>query len=73
MIVFFAAADRLRIPIAVHFSLQFPIVDSLFEHHFPNRVLAGILPIMAGLHQRPVLGTFRSLQESQVRFSRGRH
>jgi predicted TIM-barrel fold metal-dependent hydrolase len=36
-------------PVAVHFSLQFPVVDSLFEHHFPNRVLAGILPIMAGL------------------------
>jgi predicted TIM-barrel fold metal-dependent hydrolase len=47
--IFFAAADRLKIPIAVHFSLQFPVVDKLFEHHFPNRVLAGILPIMAGL------------------------
>lgn len=47
--VFFAEADRLKMPIAVHFSLQFPVVDSLFEHHFPNRVLAGILPIMAGL------------------------
>lgn len=46
---FFAAADRLRMPVAVHFSLQFPVVDKLFEHHFPNRVLAGILPIMAGL------------------------
>ena len=46
---FFAAADRLKMPIAVHFSLQFPVVDKLFEHHFPNRVLAGILPIMAGL------------------------
>jgi uncharacterized protein len=46
---FFAAADRLRMPIAVHFSLQFPVVDRLFEHHFPNRVLAGIMPIMAGL------------------------
>ena len=46
---FFAEADRLKMPIAVHFSLQFPVVDSLFEHHFPNRVLAGILPIMAGL------------------------
>ena len=45
---FFAEADRLRTPIAVHFSLQFPVVDRLFEHHFPNRVLAGILPIMAG-------------------------
>jgi predicted TIM-barrel fold metal-dependent hydrolase len=46
---FFSAANRLRMPIAVHFSLQFPVVDTLFEHHFPNRVLAGILPIMAGL------------------------
>jgi uncharacterized protein len=25
------------------------VVDKLFEHHFPNRVLAGIFPIMAGL------------------------
>jgi hypothetical protein len=46
---FFAAADRLKTPIAVHFSLQFPVVDQMFEHHFPNRVLAGIFPIMAGL------------------------
>ncbi len=46
---FFAEADRLNLPIAVHFSLQFPLVDKLFEHHFPNRVLAGIFPIMAGL------------------------
>ncbi|MBM4263302.1 MAG: amidohydrolase [Deltaproteobacteria bacterium] len=46
---FFAAADRMKMPVAVHFSLQFPVVDKLFEHHFPNRVLAGILPIMAGL------------------------
>jgi predicted TIM-barrel fold metal-dependent hydrolase len=46
--LFFAEADRLRIPIAVHFSLQFPVVDQLFDHHFPNRVLAGIVPIMAG-------------------------
>src|ERR1044071_9439859 len=47
--VFFAKADRVKMPIAVHFSLQFPYVDTLFEHHFPNRVLAGIFPIMAGL------------------------
>ena len=47
--VFFAQADRLKMPVAVHFSLQFPVVDKLFDHHFPNRVLAGILPIMAGL------------------------
>lgn len=46
---FFAEAHRLKLPIAVHFSLQFPVVDRLFEHHFPNRVLAGIFPIMAGL------------------------
>jgi predicted TIM-barrel fold metal-dependent hydrolase len=46
---FFAAANRLQMSIAVHFSLQFPLVDTLFEHHFPNRVLAGIFPIMAGL------------------------
>jgi uncharacterized protein len=46
---FFAQADRLRMPIVVQFSLQFPVVDKLFEHHFPNRVLAGIFPIMAGL------------------------
>jgi uncharacterized protein len=47
--VFFAEADRLRMPVAVHFSLQFPVVDTLFEHHFPNRVFAGIVPMMAGL------------------------
>ena len=47
--VFFAECDRVKMPIAVHFSLQFPFVDTLFEHHFPNRVLAGIFPIMAGL------------------------
>jgi predicted TIM-barrel fold metal-dependent hydrolase len=46
---FFAEANRLKLPIAVHFSLRFPFVDTLFEHHFPNRVLAGIVPIMAGL------------------------
>ncbi len=47
--VFFAECNRLIMPVAVHFSLQFPFVDKLFEHHFPNRVLAGIVPIMAGL------------------------
>ncbi|MGZ8454045.1 MAG: amidohydrolase family protein, partial [Candidatus Binatia bacterium] len=47
--VFFAECDRVKMPIAVHFSLQFPFVDTLFEHHFPNRVIAGIFPIMAGL------------------------
>ncbi len=47
--VFFTEANRVKMPIAVHFSLQFPFVDTLFEHHFPNRVLAGIFPIMAGL------------------------
>jgi predicted TIM-barrel fold metal-dependent hydrolase len=45
---FFAEANRLKLPIAVHFSLEFPVVDELFQHHFPNRVLAGIFPIMAG-------------------------
>ncbi|HEY7169163.1 MAG TPA: amidohydrolase family protein [Candidatus Binatia bacterium] len=46
---FFTTANRMKMPIAVHFSLQFPGVDTLFEHHFPNRVLAGIFPMMAGL------------------------
>src|SRR3989454_2649492 len=50
---FFREADRLKLPIAVHFSLQFPVVDQLFEHHFPNRVLAGIFPIFAGVSKRP--------------------
>ncbi len=45
---FFAEADRLRLPIAVHFSLEFPGVRELFPHFFPARVLAGIFPIMAG-------------------------
>lgn len=45
---FFAEANRVHLPIAVHFSLEFPAVDELFPHHFPNRVLAGIFPIMAG-------------------------
>jgi len=45
---FFAEADRLSLPIAVHFSLEFPAVSELFPHFFPNRVLAGIFPIMAG-------------------------
>lgn len=45
---FFAEANRMRLPIAVHFSLEFPAVSDLFEHFFPNRVLAGIFPIMAG-------------------------
>ena len=45
---FFAEANRLNVPIAVHFSLEFPAVSELFPHFFPNRVLAGIFPIMAG-------------------------
>jgi predicted TIM-barrel fold metal-dependent hydrolase len=45
---FFAEANRLQLPIAVHFSLEFPAVSELFPHFFPNRVLAGIFPIMAG-------------------------
>ena len=45
---FFAEANRLNLPIAVHFSLEFPAVSELFAHFFPNRILAGIFPIMAG-------------------------
>ncbi|HEY2988498.1 MAG TPA: amidohydrolase family protein [Candidatus Binatia bacterium] len=45
---FFAEANRLVLPVAVHFSLEFPAVSELFPHFFPNRVLAGIFPIMAG-------------------------
>lgn len=45
---FFAEANRLHLPIAVHFSLEFPGVTDLFEHFFPTRVLAGLFPIMAG-------------------------
>jgi predicted TIM-barrel fold metal-dependent hydrolase len=45
---FFAEANRLHLPVAVHFSLEFPAVSELFAHFFPNRVLAGIFPIMAG-------------------------
>src|SRR5258706_3079580 len=45
---FFAEANGLDLEIAVHFSLEFPAVSELFEHFFPNRVLAGIFPIMAG-------------------------
>lgn len=47
--VFFMAADEAELPIAVHFSLEFPGVSDLFPHFFPNRVLAGMFPIMAGL------------------------
>ncbi len=71
--VFFAEADRLKMPIAVHFSLQFPVVDKLFEHHFPNRVLAGILPIMAGLTSVLCSGLLDRYKQSQIRLSRGRH
>lgn len=46
---FFAAANELGIPVAVHFSLEFPGVTELFAHFFPTRVLAGVFPIMAGL------------------------
>lgn len=45
---FFAAANGVTLPVAVHFSLEFPAVSELFPHFFPNRVLAGIFPIMAG-------------------------
>ncbi|HEX9880579.1 MAG TPA: amidohydrolase family protein [Candidatus Binatia bacterium] len=46
---FFAEADRLRLPVAVHFSFEFPGVTDLFPHFFPTRVLAGVFPLMAGL------------------------
>lgn len=45
---FFAEANRLSLPVAVHFSLEFPGVGELFPHFFPARVLAGIFPLMAG-------------------------
>jgi len=45
---FFSEADRLKLPIAVHFSFEFPGVTNLFPHFFPTRVLAGVFPIMAG-------------------------
>ncbi len=68
---FFAEADRLEIPIAVHFSLQFPVVDSLFEHHFPNRVLAGIFPIMAGLTSVLCSGLLDRYQRLRFAFLEG--
>jgi uncharacterized protein len=68
---FFAAADRLKMPIAVHFSLQFPVVDTLFEHHFPNRVLAGILPIMAGLTSVLCSGMLDRYQNLKFAFLEG--
>jgi predicted TIM-barrel fold metal-dependent hydrolase len=45
---FFVEADRLRLPIAVHFSFDQTAMRELFPHLFPYRVLGGILPIMAG-------------------------
>jgi predicted TIM-barrel fold metal-dependent hydrolase len=45
---FFLEADRLKVPIAVHFSLDFPAVSDLFPHYFPHRVLAGLFPSLAG-------------------------
>ena len=39
----------MQIPIAIHFSLEFPGVTDLFHHFFPTRVLAGVFPVMAGL------------------------
>lgn len=45
---FFAAADAAALPVAVHFSYEFPGVSDLFTHFFPTRVLAGLFPIMAG-------------------------
>ncbi len=46
---FFGEANQLELPIAVHFSLEFPGVTDLFPHYFPTRVLAGLFPVMAGL------------------------
>lgn len=69
--VFFAEANRLQMPIAVHFSLQFPVVDKLFEHHFPNRVLAGILPIMAGLTSVLCSGLLDRYQDLKFAFLEG--
>jgi predicted TIM-barrel fold metal-dependent hydrolase len=69
--VFFAAADRVKMPIAVHFSLQFPVVDRLFEHHFPNRVLAGIFPIMAGLTSVLCSGLLDRFQNLKFAFLEG--
>ena len=66
---FFAEADRLNLPVAIHFSLQFPVVDKLFEHHFPNRVLAGIFPIMAGLTSVFCSGLLDRFKKNQVRVS----
>ena len=68
---FFAEADRLGIPVAVHFSLQFPVVDKLFEHHFPNRVLAGIFPIMAGLTSILCSGLLDRYQNLKFAFLEG--
>ena len=69
--VFFAACDRVGMPIAVHFSLQFPFVDKLFEHHFPNRVLAGIFPIMAGLTSVLCSGLLDRFQNLKFAFLEG--
>jgi predicted TIM-barrel fold metal-dependent hydrolase len=68
---FFSEADRLKMPVAVHFSLQFPVVDSLFEHHFPNRVLAGIMPIMAGLTSVLCSGMLDRYKNLKVAFLEG--
>ena len=68
---FFAEANRLKMPIAVHFSLQFPVVDKLFEHHFPNRVLAGIFPIMAGLTSVFCSGLLDRFQNIRFAFLEG--
>jgi len=46
---FFAEASRLDLPVAVHFSFEMPGIRELFPHFFPARVLAGLVPIMAGL------------------------
>lgn len=46
--VFFAEVNRMKLPLAVHFSLEFPAVSDLFANFFPTRVLAGIFPVLAG-------------------------
>ena len=45
---FYSEADRLRVPIAIHFSLEFPGVSDLFPTLFPGRILAGLFPVLAG-------------------------
>jgi len=64
---FFAAANRTKLPVAIHFSLEFPSVSDLFPNFFPTRVLAGIFPIMAGFTS--VLCTGLMDRYPEVRFA----